>query len=382
MLNSLLDAVGAWCCVLVVVGLPGVPAVAEGPVSVRPVVEDGTAWYDVQDWGVEGRGWSDTERYFDRLPARARGQVRQAVWNLSRHSAGMAVRFSTDATAIRVRYRLLSSQLAMSHMPATGVSGVDLYARDNHGQWRWVAVARPASQTIRTELVSGLAPGRRMYMLYLPLYNGVESLQIGVSPQATFQALPPRGQEPIVYYGTSIAHGACASRPGMAFIAILGRRLDVPVINLGFSGNGRMELEVGRLMAELDAAVYCIDCLPNMHGKEVAERAEPLVRLLRKARPHTPIVLVEDRTYTSAWLLPAQRERHMKSRAALREAYQGLLADGIQGLFYVPGEHLLGDDGEGATDGSHPSDLGMMRMADALEPVLRPLVDRSQTTGR
>jgi hypothetical protein len=358
---------------LAAAGAPRGAAGAEVP-TIEPKIEADLAWHDVRAWGVEGRGWSKTERYFDRLPAKAKGVVRDAVWNLSRHSAGMCARFSTDATAIWARYELLSANLAMPHMPATGVSGLDLYARDDRRTWRWLEVVRPTSQKIRAKVVSGIAPGKRAYALYLPLYNGVESLEIGVAAGAVFEPIAPRTAKPLVYYGTSIAHGACASRPGMAFPAILGRRLDLPVLNLGFSGNGCMEPEVGALLAELDAGIYCIDCLPNMQGPEVAQRAEPLVRQLRAARPEVPIVLIEDRTYTNTPFLPSRRERHTASRAALKAAYERLLADGVKHLYYVEGEHLLGDDGEAATDGSHPSDLGMMRMADALEPVLRPLV--------
>jgi len=344
------------------------------PPSVQPKVEEGLAWYDVQQWGVEGRAWSDTKRYFDRLPGKAEGVVRGPVWSLSRHSAGMCVRFDTDATEIHARYELFKSSLGMSHMPPTGASGVDLYARDDQGTWRWVAVSRPSAQTVKAKLVSGIPAGRRAYLLYLPLYNGVESLQIGVPADAQFEPVPPRSDKPIVYYGTSIAHGACASRPGMSFSAILGRWLDRPVVNLAFSGNGRMDPEVVDLLAEIDAAVYCIDCLPNMQGPDVAERTEPLVRTLRKARPTVPIVLIEDRTYANAWLLPDRRERHAAARAALKAAYDKLTAEGTKGLYYVEGEHLLGDDDEATTDSSHPNDLGMMRMAEALEPVLRPIL--------
>jgi lysophospholipase L1-like esterase len=351
---------------------------AESP-KIDPKVEDGVAWYDVSLWGVEGKGWQDTKRFYDRLPAGAEGVVPAPVWNLSRHSAGMAVRFETDATAVWARYKLLSSSLALPHMPATGVSGLDLYAQDDRGNWGWLAVARPTETDVKVQLADGILPGRRAYTIYLPLYNGVESLEIGVPPQAAFQPIPPRSDKPIVYYGTSIAHGACASRPGMAFTAILGRRLDRPVINLGFSGNGRMDPEVGALLAQLDAAVYVIDCLPNMEAEAVAQRTEPLVRQLRQARPHTPILLVEDRTYTNTPFLPSRRARHNASRAALKEAYQRLTADGVAGLHYLEGEHLLGDDGEAATDGSHPSDLGMMRMTDALLPALRPLL---QSAGK
>jgi lysophospholipase L1-like esterase len=160
----------------------------------------------------------------------------------------------------------------------------------------------------------------------------------------------------------------------MAYPAIVGRHLERPVINLGFSGSGTMDPEVGALLAELDAAVYVIDCLPNMRADAVAARTEPLVRQLRTARPKTPIVLVEDRTFTNAALIPNQREHHAASRAALRAAYERLKAAGVEGLAYVEGEHLLGDDGEATVDASHPTDLGMLRMAEALEPVLKPLL--------
>ena len=363
--------------VIVTASLGWTSAAADSKVS--PKVEGDIAWRDVCDWGVEGKGFSDTARYFDRLPAKAEKTVRLAVWSLSRHSAGMLVRFETNATSIHARYSLLSGGLAMPHMPATGVSGLDLYARDDQGRDRWLAVARPSAQQMKLQLVSGVDPlpdsKPRLYTLYLPLYNGVESLEIGVDTKAEFRPIPPRTDKPIVFYGTSIMHGACASRPGISMTGILGRRLDRPVINLGFSGNGRMEAEVGELLAELDASVYVIDCLPNMAADAVAERAEPLVRQLRKARPDTPILLVEDRTYTYAPFRKSARDRHATSRAALRKAYENLIAADVQHLYYLEGDDLLGDDGEAATDGSHPNDLGMVRYADAYEPVLRKILD-------
>jgi lysophospholipase L1-like esterase len=336
-----------------------------------PKKGDGLQWADARQWPIEGKGWTETERVFDRLPAKAKASVRKAVWNLSRHSAGMAVRFETDARAIAVRWSLLSRSLAMNHMAATGVSGVDLYAQDDAGTWRWLAVGRPSRQKNQATLARGLPAGQRAYTLYLPLYNGTESLEIGVAADAEIRPLPPRETKPLVFYGTSITHGACASRPGMCHPAILGRRLDREVINLGFSGNGTMDAAVGELMAELDAGVYVIDCLPNMTADAVAQRTEPLVRILRKARPNVPIVLVEDRSYADAWLVPGKRRRNETSRAALKKAYQNLLDAGLSGLHYVPGDGLLGEDNEATVDSSHPSDLGFMRMADALEPVLR-----------
>jgi len=350
------------------------PAAPVAPKEKAPAAQPlPLAWHDVTTWGVEGRAFGDLERkrWFDRFPASADGQVTPAVWNLSRDSAGLMVRFKTDSSYIWADYTLFRERINGVNMTPIGASGLDLYARDEAGKWRWVGVARPEKKEVRVELANTLKPGLREYAIYLPLYNGVEKLSVGVAPSATFEPLAPRTDKPIVFYGTSITHGASASRPGMVHTAILGRRFDRSVINLGFSGNGRMDAAVGDLLIKIDAAVYVIDCLPNMGAAAVREKCIPLINQLRAARPATPIVLVEDRRYTNSWIQPKRDQDHSDNHAALREAYEKLKAAGITGLFYIGGDDLLGADGEGATDGSHPNDLGFMRQADVMEPILR-----------
>jgi hypothetical protein len=264
-------------------------------------------------------------------------------------------------------------------MAATGVSGVDLYVKTDRG-WHWLATGRPTKPTNEAALVTGLPKQKREYLLYLPLYNGVSSVEIGL--QAGSSAAPlPRDEKlakPLVFWGTSITQGGCASRPGMVHTAILGRRLNVPVINLGFSGNGKMEPEVAALIAELDAAAYVIDCLPNCTAAEVTERTAPLVNILRQAHPETPIVLVEDRTYADAFLISARKSRNDSSRAALRAEYEKLVAGGVKNLHYLPGETLLAANGEDTVDGSHPTDLGFVHQADAMESVLAKVLKRGR----
>ena len=330
-------------------------------------------WHDVTTWGVEGRAWADEarERWFDRLPASAEGQVTEAVWNLSRSATGMVVHFKTDAPEIWADYTLESPRLNTANMTPIGYSGLDLYARDTTGRWRWAGVARPNDQHVRQSIVDGLAPGLREYALYLPLRNGVESLSVGVPIDAQFEPLPPRKQKPIVFYGTSINHGASASRPGMVHTAILGRRFDRPVVNLGFAGNGRMDAAVGALLTRVEAAVFVIDCLPNMNAASVREKCMPLVRQIRAAWPNTPIVLVEDRRNANSWIRPARDDHHRENHAALLECFNQLKADDVMGLYYITGDDLLGHDNDGTTDGSHPNDLGFARQADAFESVLR-----------
>lgn len=348
---------------------------ATGPFIGQTTAKEGSdEWYTMSAIGVEGQGWpkEDLKFRYDRLPAKAEKIVRKPVWDLSRHSAGLCFRFNTDSTSIKIRYTV-GGGLAMTNMPATGVSGIDLYALDK-GVWKWVDVTKP-KEASTTYTISGLDPGLRTYMAYLPLYNSTLNVEIGVPSSAKFEPIAPRKEKPIVFYGTSITHGASASRPGMCHPAILGRRLDRPVINLGFSGNGKMEPDVVALLTEIDAAVYVIDCLPNMIASEVAANAETLVRKLREVRPDTPIVLVEDRTYSNAWIFKSKRVRHEESRAALIRAFDTLVSAGMKHLYYIEGDELLGDDHEATTDGSHPSDLGFMRQADVFEPILRKALD-------
>jgi hypothetical protein len=376
----------ALCCLAVLASLPARAADTIDPASAKPDPKDPVLWYDVLLLDLEGKGWKETRAPFDRLPAKAQGVVREPVWNLSRHAAGLCVRFVTDATTLRARWTLTADRLAMPHMPATGVSGLDLYTRPaTGGRWQWLGVGQPSQTTNTAQLATGLPAGKRELLLYLPLYNGVTSVEIGLPKEAGLAkgpARPAERQKPLLFYGTSITQGGCASRPGMVHTAILGRRLDRPVINLGFSGNGKMEPELAALLAELDPAVYVLDCLPNLTAKEVEERTEPFVQALRKARPQTPILLVEDRTYANAPLLPAVARRNADSRAALKAAYDRLVKAGVAGLHYLPGDKLLGDDGEATVDSSHPTDLGFMRQAEAMETALLPLLAPAPKGGR
>jgi hypothetical protein len=354
--------------------------VAQDPIPADKGTADpktGVVWYDVRLLGVEGQGWTDTKAPFDRLPGKAEGKVPSSVWTLSRQSAGLAVRFVTDAAAVQLKWSLTGANLAMPHMPATGVSGLDLYVRSNKdGRWQWAGVGVPRQKDDNRATVT-VPAGKKECLLYLPLYNGVSAVEIGVPKAAYLSKAPPRAphyQKPIVFYGTSITQGGCASRPGMVHTAILGRRFERPVINLGFSGNGRMDPSVVGLLAELDPAVFVIDCSPNMDAKAIAERTGPLVQTLRKARPDTPILLVEDRQFGNAAVNDGVRTRVEANHAALRDEYEKLLKAGVKHLHYLPGDRLIGDDGEGTVDGSHPTDLGFLRQAEQFADALAPLL--------
>ncbi len=352
-------------------------AISQEPVAVEPTVADGFKWYDATQWPVENKGWTDVDRYFARFPARSKGVVTDAVWNLSQHSAGEIVRFRTNADTIKVRYNLYSGSLAMAHMPATGVSGLDLYAFDDEtNRWLWVSCTRPGAKEEEQQWIAGMERKTRDFIVYLPLYNGVDALSIGVPEDCEFTAMSPRGDKPIVYYGTSIAHGGCCSRPGNCYTAMLDRRLNIPVMNLGFSGSARMEIAIAELMAEIDAEIYVIDALPNMNPDMVAERAVPFIKKIRETRPDVPILLVEDRCMSNTWILPSRQEFHKNNHAELKKAYDELKGDDPN-LYYLEAATILGEDldFDGTVDGSHPNDLGMWRQTNALEAAIRPILE-------
>jgi lysophospholipase L1-like esterase len=341
---------------------------AEKATKTKPDSDAPIVWHDCTKIGVEGKGWTDTPSYYDRLPGKAKGMVTKAVWGHSHSSAGLCVRFATDAASFQVRWTLLGAKLAMPHMPATGTSGIDLYVKEKAGQWRFVGLGdgRPTASSNTSTFA---LPGGRQYLLYLPLYNGVRSVEIGVPEGRTIAACPVPSRKPIVFYGTSITQGGCASRPGMAFTAIVGRRLDATVVNLGFSGSGKMEPEMADLLAELDPSVFVLDCLWNMKPEQVAERVEPFVGRLRQARPDTPILLAEDSSFQN--VCPTEKG------VVLRAAYEKLKAAGVKNLHFLPSRDMLGTDGEGTVDGCHPNDLGMARLADAFAKALIPIVQES-----
>ncbi|HUH46185.1 MAG TPA: SGNH/GDSL hydrolase family protein, partial [Arenibacter sp.] len=322
---------------------------------------------------VAGQAWHDQlAGMYSRLPQRAENLVRTDVWNLSRNSAGLSLRFWSDASAITVRYTV-KGNISMPHMPATGVSGVDLYAKTSDGEWSWYRGNYAFKDTIQYKF-NNIDPKDsyhdrgREYQLYLPLYNEVEWLEIGIPDSAYLRPMPIRKEKPVVVYGTSIAQGACASRPGMAWTSILERKLDRPLINLGFSGNGKLEKEVIDLITEIDAKVYVLDCLPNLWAdkdrtlEEVAKLIKDGIYQIRKERPHNPILLVDHAGYSDGPVDTIRYKSYIDLNRIMQEVFLELQSEGVLNLYLLTNEEL-NLSMESFVDGTHPTDLGMMEYA-------------------
>ncbi|MCY1718778.1 SGNH/GDSL hydrolase family protein [Prolixibacteraceae bacterium Z1-6] len=334
---------------------------------------------------IDGQAWSgETESDYDRLPLKAKSEVREAVWNLSKNSAGVKIRFRSNATEIKIRYKV-KGNLNMPHMPTTGVSGVDLYAKNSDGDWQWCKGKYSFGDTI-TYNFTGITPDNKYghnkgqeYHLYLPLYNSVAWMEVGVPEDALFEPLPTRKEKPIVVYGTSIAQGGCASRPGMAWTNILQRKMDRPLINLAFSGNGRLENEVVKLLTEIDAKIYILDCLPNLtqekvySSEEVKQRIRNSVKTLRK-NSETPILLVEHAGYGDASSNNNTKANTDRLNKTMQKVFAQLKSNGIKNIYLLK-QKELGLSFEDFVDGTHPTDLGMHKYAVAYEKKLRQILN-------
>jgi hypothetical protein len=304
------------------------------------------------------------ENDYDRLPTSYKEKVRKAVWDLSKSSSGLSVRFRSNSTTIKVKWEVLNNTV-MNHMAPTGIKGLDLYCKTN-GHWQYVNTARPVAKQSEALLINNMATSMREYKLFLPLYDGVVNLEIGIDSLSVIEKPAANKQKPIVFYGTSITQGGCASRPGMAHTNIISRKLDIDCINFGFSGNGRMEAPIAELIAETDALFYVIDCVPNMSLEQVKANAIPLVEIIRSKRSQTPIVFVESTLYEKSFLDTKLKEEIIKKNAELKQQYQQLLTKGYRQIFYIESNQTLGDDHEATVDGVHFTDLGFMRFADFL----------------
>lgn len=328
---------------------------------------------DLSAFPLYGKVSEETNERYERLPSRLEGVSRGPVWYLGRNSAGLYIRFRSNSTSIYARWESTFNN-AMTHMTDTGTKGLDLYALVD-GEWRHVCSAQPQGKKSEREIISNMDPVEREYMLYLSLYDGVMSLEIGVD-EGAFIGHPavdrPSREKPVVMYGTSILQGGCANRPGMAHTNIIGRRLDREVINLGFSGNALLDIEIAELMASVaDPGLYVLDYVPNASAEAIDKVGEDFFRIIRNAHPDVPVIFIEDVIFPTTqfdnWLL----EEVTTKNAAQKRLYDRLKKSGEKKIYYISAKGMIGDDGEATVDGIHFTDLGAMRYVDHVLPVMK-----------
>ncbi len=318
-------------------------------------------------------GKCHSEENYSRLPDKYKNVVRPVVWNLSQHSAGINIRFKTNSPEIWVKWELMGFS-PKANMTAIGASGLDLYCRKDD-KWQYVNSGIPKQIKNEALLISDMETSSKEFMINLPLYEGVKKIEIGVVQGYEILKSDDLQEEdlPIVFYGTSITQGASASRPGMAYPSIISRNLGVETINLGFSGNGKFEKSVGEVLCDFDSKLLVLDCTPNSSPEVINENALDLILQFRSCHPNVPILLVESiiREYSHFKITDStvfgSRQYINRQNQALKEAYYKAREMGVEQLYYLEADNLIGHDHEATVDGTHLSDLGMMRIAEAVQ---------------
>ncbi len=337
--------------------------ISRGVRRARYAEDNGIRFVDASAFPVYGKISDETDSRYERLPSKLKGVSRSAVWYLGRNSAGLYIRFRSNSSSVHLRWEAMFNN-SMNHMTDTGTKGMDLYTIHN-GQWRHVCAARPTGKYNTTAVIRNMDPVEREYMLYLPLYDGVTSLEIGVDAQAYIEqsaVARPSVEKPVVMYGTSILQGGCANRPGMAHTNIIARRLDREVMNLGFSGNALLDMEIAELMASVeDPGVYVLDYVPNASAKAIDEVGEKFFRTIRDKHPDVPVIFIEDPTFPNSLFDKKLLDEITKKNQAQKRLFDKLKKAGEKNIYYIPTEGMIGEDGEATVDGCHFTDLGATR---------------------
>ena len=296
-----------------------------------------------QELLLVGKATTEGE-YFHRVDTAKYCTMPPAVKKLFTNSAGLAISFTTNSPVIKAKWTV-PDNYQLPNLTRIAQKGLDLYIKRD-GKWQFAGVGMPGGVTT----------------------------EIGVSSDAHIRKGENPFKKKIVVYGSSILQGASASRPGMAYPARLSRSSGYNFINLGLSGNGKMEKEVAGMLANIDADAFILDCIPNPSPKEITERAVGFVMTLREKHPDTPIIIIQTLIRETGNFNQKARENVKQQNEAIAEQVEVLRKKGVKNLYFIKEDRFLGTDHEGTIDGTHPNDLGFDRMLKKYKPAISKIL--------
>ena len=330
------------------------------------------AWYDAKDEIFVKYGTVETDEDYLRMPRMVAKTVNEGVAGLCDNTAGVRIRFSTDSPYIAIK-AVFPSLTRFPHMPLSGTGGFDLY-KEAGGQQSFVGAYIPPIEKdkgFEGIVYTNNTSGRNVnYILNFPTYNPVIKLYIGIKEGSRTQA-PDKyiNENPVIFYGSSITQGGCASRPGNIYQNFLSRALNMDYLCLGFSGNAKGEKEIAEYMAKLQMCAFVSDYDHNAPGAEYLKSTHfALYEAIRNKNPELPYIMI---THPSKGI-----NEPVNRRRIIMESYLKALDKGDKNVYYIDGDSLFaGDEFDSCTvDGCHPNDLGFYRMAKGILPILKEIL--------
>lgn len=329
-----------------------------------------TRYYDAAQLTVIGKA-IPTSKDFTRIDTAAYRFNDAVIEEYACHSTGLAVLFATDSPFIKAKWQT-SGKNASENMTAIAQKGLDLYIRQD-GQWVFAGVGRPKMEKgpdyahHTGTIVKSMAPGRKECLLYLPLYDRLDSLFIGVEEGAYVEPLENPFRHRIVIKGSSVTHGLAASRPGMSYVARFGRDNGLYCMNLGFSGMSKLQKEYAEYLADIKADAFIFDAFSNPSAEIIHERFDEFVDIIRAAHPDVPLIFMQtERRESRNFDTWREDFESRKQAAAEQEIKERMKTD--KHIYFLPSDDFLGDEHIATSDGSHPTDLGFTYMLESISP--------------
>ena len=316
-----------------------------------------------------------TENMYHRLDTAKYPDLPPRVKELLTHAAGVAVCFTTNSTSIRAKWCVTKSRPVLNLTPVSN-KGLDLYIKNTSGQWQYAGVGKPGSLCNEAEIIQNMDNSEKQCLLYLPLYDEISNLEIGVDAGASLAALADPFRKRILIYGSSIVQGAAASRPGMAYPAQLSRQTGLSFLNLGLSGSAKMEKAAADMVASFDADAYLLDCVPNTNAALIKERTAYLVSTIREKHPGKPIIVMQSIVREQGAWDKRMGEAVKAQNIAIQQEVLKLMNGNMKDLYFITSEQMLGNDHDGTVDGTHPNDLGFYRMTTRLLPFFKDIFSK------
>ena len=324
------------------------------------IQKDDIRFYDAKNFDIFGVFYENG--MYRRLPEAVAKSVSDWVHYLHTNTAGGRVRFKTDSTYVAISAKMCGLG-KMPHFALSGSCGFDLYVDNKY----YATFMPPFDISDGYESVVDLRyTGMHDITINFPLYSNVNELYIGLSDKAQIEKSSPyKYDKPVVYYGSSITQGGCASRPGNTYEAIVSQRLSVDHINLGFSGSAKAEEEISSYICSLDMCAFVYDYDHNSPTPEYLESThEKMFKKIRLKFPKLPIIMM---SRPKCNLTDVEQKR----LEIIEKTYENAINSGDNNVYLIKGAQLMSLCGdEGTVDLCHPNDWGFASMAKAVGDVL------------
>lgn len=308
------------------------------------------------------------DKVFRRMDETVAKEINDGTFTLHTNTTGGRIRFVTDSPYVAIRAKMPVGQ-ASPHMPLTGKAGFDLYEGDH---FRKMFVPPVDAKEGYEGICKFEETKERLITINFPLYNDVEDVYIGLSKDAVFKKAPDfKSDKKVLFYGSSITQGACASRPGLCYTNMLGSRLGFDFVNLGFSGSAFGELKMAEYIAKINPDIFVMDYDNNAPTAEfLKETHEKFFMHYRKLCPNTPIIMISAPSFRFSWSIDWPKRREV-----IKATYDNAVLSEDKNVYFIDGEELWGTRWDlCSVDGLHPNDTGFLMMADRIEKTLSPLL--------